>query len=145
MVMPDFRWFVFVIPLVGCGEAEDRPQTGKVPPQALPAVEQPDARVQQNATQGQPKRTEPVRGIVNEGPRKPLDLSMPQQPALAPASIDRTRGQGDHLLPDLFGQDENPGAEPAVQVRGRVLMKEGEEQSLDSFEGGQLILEKKTR
>jgi hypothetical protein len=128
---------------VGCGEPKDRPETGEVP--ALPAVEQPDARVQQDVSPDQQKRTDPVGVIIEEAPVKPLDLSMPPQPALDPASIDRTEGQGGHLLPDLFRQAENPGAEPAVQVRGRVLMREGEEQRLDSFEGGQLILEKKTR
>jgi len=134
------------MPLAGCGESKDRPETGEVQPvEALPPVEQPDARVQQDISPPQQKRTDPVRVIVKAAPGKPLDLSMPPQPALDPASIDRTEGQGGHLLPDLFRQAENPGAEPAVQVRGRLLMREGEEQRLDAFEGGQLILEKKTR
>jgi len=33
----------------------------------------------------------------------------------------------------------------STHFRGRVLMKEGEEQSLDTLEGGQIIIEKKTR
>ncbi len=80
-----------------------------------------------------------------ETARKPLDLSMPPQPAFTPDPDSNVDPSGSRLLPDLFQQEQRPGDSDSMRFKGRVLMREGEEQTLDSFEGGQLILEKKTR
>lgn len=135
------RWISLVcvmatgLTLAGCGDPQDNYSSVEKPADPPPVSEQADTRVPVDAVQDKPKKTEP----------KPLDLSMPPQPALVPDPAGSIDASGDSLLPDLFQQEQKPGDGRATHFRGRVLMKEGEEQGLDTLEGGQIIIEKKTR
>lgn len=77
--------------------------------------------------------------------RPPLDLSMPPQPQAVPADSDGGNVQSDALLPDLFQQQEESDDDRAMHLKGRVLMQPEGDQTLDAVEGGQVIIEMKTR
>jgi len=75
---------------------------------------------------------------------KPLDLSMPAQPEVDPGSFEGKIPSDRHLLPDLFEQP-GPSHENPYRLKGRVLMDQTGKENFDAVEGGQIILEMKTR
>jgi hypothetical protein len=122
--------------LAGC----DEPRESAVPVEVLPA----------------PAKNEPVdaealksTAVVpddkpGEAVHKLLDLSMPLQNGEERESFPVTGTAPGPLLPDLFEQPSNQN-ERSINLRGKVLMDQGGEQTLDSLEGGQLIIEMKNR
>ena len=131
--------------LAGCGDPQDNYSSAEKPADPPPVSEQADTRVPVDAAQDKPKKSELAPTIEKKTEPKPLDLSMPPQPALVTDPAGSIDASGDSLLPDLFQQEQKPGDGRSTHFRGRVLMKEGEEQGLDTLEGGQIIIEKKTR
>ena len=131
--------------LSGCSDppAEVSPPASPVEP--LPDTGQVEPGMRGEEVPVKKGSEKPTPTGEQETARKPLDLSIPPQPAFTPDSDSDVDLSGSRLLPDLFQQEQRPGDSDSVQFKGRVLMREGEEQTLDSFEGGQLILEKKTR
>jgi hypothetical protein len=131
--------------LSGCSDPAAEVSPPVSPADPLPAAGQVESGVPDEAVPDKEEVREPAPAGERETTRKPLDLSMPQQPAFTPDPGSDTDPSGSRLLPDLFQQEQKPDPSDAMLLKGRVLMREGEEQTLDSFEGGQLILEKKTR
>jgi hypothetical protein len=129
--------------VTACGEPSDTSIAGEQPVVPSPGVEQVDIRVQDMQPDTQ-ERVQPAPVIETVEKRKPLNLSMPPQPVIDAQPGDSIDPSDNNLLPDLFQKEQKPGDGHATQLKGRVLMRE-EEQSLESFEGGQLIIEKKTR
>lgn len=74
---------------------------------------------------------------------KPLDLSLPPQPAVAPRRPGDEPTSSEPILPDLFTLDQQD--DRSMQLKGQMLMEEGSEASLETLEGGQLTIEMKTR
>jgi hypothetical protein len=99
-----------------------------------------DTRVQVDLAPEQKETREPAAIGEKEKTRKPLDLSLPPQPKIAPAGASR-----ENILPDLFQQEQKPDDGRSMHLRGRVLMKQGTDPNIDSLEGGQVIIEMKTR
>ena len=130
--------------LAGCNDPPDNfaPAEKPVDP---PVSEQMDTRIQVDLAPEQKETREPAPTGEQEKTRKPLDLSLPPQPKIAPGSGDNTGASRENILPDLFQQEQKPDDERSMHIKGRVLMRQGEEQNLDSLEGGQLTIEKKTR
>ena len=75
---------------------------------------------------------------------EPLDLSMPPQPKFDLGSLEVKPSRNGRLLPDLFGAEKNPDVNP-LSLKGRVFMQNTGQENLDSIEGGQIIIEMKTR
>lgn len=129
--------------LPGCSDRQDNvlaPQTAAVPP---PVSEPVDTVIQVDVVTDKPEKREAAPTVEKATTRKPLDLSMPPQPVLAPDSVDSTNATSDHLLPDLFEKQLDDGR--SMRFKGRALMSGGEEQNIDSLEGGQVIFESETR
>jgi hypothetical protein len=130
--------------LAGC---DGTPENFAAPEKPVdpPVNGQADTHVQVDAPPVQQEKRGPAPTGEKEKTRKPLNLSLPPQPVVVTGSRDNIDASGEQLLPDLFQQDQKADDGGSTHIRGRVLMKQGEEQNLDSLEGGQLIIEKKTR
>ena len=146
--MQGYRWALVCImttglALAGCNDPPDNsaPPENPVDP---PVSEQTETRVQVDLAPEQKETRKPAPTGEKEKTRKPLDLSLPPQPKIAPGSGDNTGASREHILPDLFQQKQNPDDGRSMHLRGRVLMKQGTE-NLDSLEGGQVIIEMKTQ
>ena len=147
--MQDYRWALVCImatglALAGCNDPPDNsvPLEKPVDP---PVSEQTETRVQVDLVPEQKETREPAPTGEKEKTRKPLDLSLPPQPKIAPGSGDNTGASRENILPDLFQQEQKPDDSRSMHLRGRVLMKQGTEPNLDSLEGGQVIIEMKTQ
>ena len=147
--MQDCRWITLArtmaisLALAGCGD----PQDNFVPPEKSvdpPVNEQVESRVQVDVEPDQKEKREPALTGGKVKTRKPLNLSLPPQPVVVPDSRDNIDASGEYILPDLFQQEQKPDDDRSMRIKGRVLMKQEEEQNLDSLEGGQLIIEMKT-
>lgn len=130
--------------IAACGETSDTSVAEEKQAPPSPVIEQVDIRLQATGS-GEQKRIQPAPVIETVEKRKPLNLSMPPQPVIDAQPGDSIDPSDNNLLPDLFQKEQKPGDGHATQLKGRAFMREGEEQSLESFEGGQLIIEKKTR
>ena len=130
--------------LAGCNDPPDNfaPAEKPVDP---PVSEQMDTRIQVDLAPEQKETREPAPTGEQEKTRKPLDLSLPPQPAVVPGSGDNAGASTENILPDLFQQEQKPDDDRSMHLRGRVLMKQGTEPNLDSLEGGQVIIEMKTQ
>ena len=131
--------------LAGCSDPQENYSPPEKPVDPPPASEQADTRVPIDVAPHNPEKSELAPIVEKKAEPKPLDLSMPPQPVVVPDPAGSIDAAGDNLLPDLFQQEQKPDDGRSTHFRGRVLMKEGEEQSLDTLEGGQIIIEKKTR
>lgn len=148
--MQDYRWLALVfimatgLALAGCNDPPDNfsPTERPVDP---PVSEQIDTRVPVDLAPQQQETKEPAPTGEQEKTRKPLDLSMPPQAVEVPGSGDNTAAARENLLPDLFQTEQKPDDGRSMRIKGRVLMKQGTEPDLDSLEGGQVIIEMKTR
>ena len=147
--MQDYRWALVCImatglALAGCSDPPDNsvPAEKSANP---PVNEQTETRVQVDLAPKQKETREPAPTGEKEKTRKPLDLSLPPQPKIAPGSGDNTGASRENILPDLFQQEQKPDDSRSMHFKGRVLMKQGTEPNLDSLEGGQVIIEMKTR
>ena len=148
--MQGYRWIALVcitatgLALAGCNDPPDNsvPLEKPVDP---PVSEQTETRVQVDLVPEQKETREAAPTGEREKTRKPLDLSLPPQPKIVPGSGDNTGASRENILPDLFQQEQKPDDSRSMHFKGRVLMKQGTEQNLDSLEGGQVIIEMKTR
>jgi hypothetical protein len=111
-------------------------------PVAPPVAEQADSHRLNAGDKPEPERA----GAVAKKPEVPesLDLSMPPQPKFDLGSLEVKPSRNDRLLPDLFGPEKNPDVNP-LSLKGRVFMQNTGQENLDSIEGGQIIIEMKTR
>jgi hypothetical protein len=111
-------------------------------PVARSVVEQADSHRLNAGDRPGPERA----GAVAKKPEvpEPLDLSMPPQPKFDMGALEGKRSLNDRLLPDLFEPEKNPGANP-LSLKGRVFMQNTGQENLDAIDGGQLIIEMKTR
>jgi len=121
------------------------------PPESVSHAEKPVARSvgkQSDAHRvkavDQPKPDQPDAPVKNPEVRKPLDLSMPPQPKVDLGALEGKRPSTAQLLPDLFEQDKESGQD-SLHLKGRVLMGQTGQENTDSIEGGQIIIEMKTR
>jgi len=145
------RWISLVcvmatgLTLAGCSDPQDNYASPVKPVDPPPVSEQAGTRDPIDAAPDNPEKSKLAPVVEKKTEPKPLDLSMPPQPVVAPDPAGSIDAPGDNLLPDLFQQERKPDDGRSTHFRGRVLMEEGEEQSLDTLEGGQIIIEKKTR
>ena len=150
-MMRGCRWISLVyvmatgLALAGCSDPQDNYSSPEKPVDPPLVSEQADTRVPVDAAPDKPEKSELAPTVEKKSEPKPLDLSMPPQPMVVPDPAGSIDASGDSLLPDLFQQEQKPDDGHSTHFRGRVLMKEGEEQGLDTLEGGQIIIEKKTR
>jgi len=148
--MQDFRWIALLgimatgLALAGCNDPPDNSVPSENPVDS-PVGEQTETRVQVDLAPEQKETRQPAPTGEKEKTRKPLDLSLPPQPKIAPGSGDNTGASREHLLPDLFQQKQKPDDGRSMRIKGRVLMKQETEPDLDSLEGGQVIIEMKTQ
>lgn len=121
------------------------------PPDSSSPVEKPVARsvseqpdTYRSEADNKSTRDEPE--VIAREPeiRRPLDLSMPPQPKVELGSLEGKRSSTQRLLPDLFEHEEMPD-ERALHLKGRVFMQQTGRENIDSIEGGQIILEMRTR
>jgi len=128
--------------LAGCDNPPDNLSPSEKPLDR-PVSEQTDTGMQVDLAPEQKETGEPAPTGGKEKTHKPLDLSMPPQPDAD--ARNNTGTSGKHLLPDLFQPEQKPDDDSSIHLRGQVLMKPGAEQDFDSLEGGEVIIEMKTR
>ena len=91
-----------------------------------------------------PKQKEPDASANKPEVGKPLDLSMPPQPKIDLGSLEGKRPSTPQFLPDLF-QREDKSDGRSLHLKGRVFVEQTGQENINSIEGGQIIMEMKTR
>ena len=124
------RWILFVcvmatgLTLAGCSDRQDNYSSAEKPADPPPVSEQADTRVPVDVAPGNPEKSELAPIVEKKTQPKPLDLSMPPQPVVAPDPAGSIDAPGDNLLPDLFQQEQKPDDGRSTHFRGRVLLQE---------------------
>jgi len=130
--------------LAGCDERPDKVVPLGTPVDA-PADQRDDARDRVDEESERKQATESTPVGKTEKVRRPLDLSLPPQPPVSAGSSGSAGAVMEPILPDLFQQQQNADDGSSVRLKGEVFVDEEVEPGLDSPEGGQVIIELKTR
>lgn len=150
-------WVVMLVAgltLAGCDNSADNPANDIVPveilvppPAKAPVKKSNDPHTQADKTTKQHEQEQPASPPAHEVEKihKPLDLSLPPQPAVVPDPSSSNKINKKHILPDLFQPTQKSKDDRSPHLRGRVLMDQAVEQDLDAVEGGEIIIEMKTK
>lgn len=150
-MMHEYRQIAFVcVMTVGLilAACDDLPDDPGVPAESTnpPVSEQQEISVAADVTAQDKPKPDPAADAKPDQVGKPLDLSLPPQPArVAPRPAETAPDTTQSILPDLFELEQEPQDDRAMRLKGQVLMEEGTEKSLDSMEGGQIMIEMNTR